>query len=269
MTPTHYYCMALKGYSSPVDPAVERTDEEGATDDVAEGDREEVVEQELGETDLSAIHHTGGYVVHIGDRVLEAHHHKGHHRTPEPHHLTGYGIRRRRQPDGETDKPIGPHATDEGFTPGERGLRLSSGADKGAKSLGLHQPCEVDEEVVPEERAEEVGTPDHSPVEQYTPPSHSPLHRSRHQHGTVPCKELRPCNDDEDDTEGKEKAAQQLRKHRITCCSSAEATACQGRQSASHGDVDSGEEAKEDHISKRERGLCLCRRVGRCDDLCG
>ena len=190
MTPTHYYCMALKGYSSPVDPAVERTDEEGATDDVAESDREEVVEQELGEAHLSAIHHTGGYVVHIGDRVLEAHHHKGHHRTPEPHHLTGHRIRRRRQPDGETDKPIGSHTTDEGFTTGERGLCLRSGADKGAKSLRLHQSCEVDEEVVPEERAEEVGTPDHSPVEQYTPPSYVTLHCRRYQDGTVPGKEL-------------------------------------------------------------------------------
>lgn len=257
MTPTPYYCMALKSYFSPVDPAVEHTDEEGATDDVADGDREEVVEQELGEAHLSAIHHTGGYVVHIGDRVLEAHHHKGHHRTPEPHHLTGHRIRRRRQPDGKADKPIGPYATHKGITPGERGLCLRSGADKGAKSLRLHQSCEVDEEVVPEECAEEVGTPDHSPAEQYTPPSYFTLHRRRYQDGTVPGKELRPCYDDEDDAEGEEKAAQKLRQHRITCCSSAEATACQRRQSPSHGDVDSGEEAEEDHISKRERGLCL------------
>lgn len=262
MTTAHCYFMALKGYSPPVDPAVERTDEEGTTDDVADGDREKVVEQELREAYLSAIHHAGGYVVHIGDRVLEAHHHKGHHRTPEPHHLTGHRIRRRRQPDGKADKPICPHATDEGFTPGERGLRLRSGADKGAESLRLHQSCEVDEEVVPEERTEEVGTPDHSPIEQYTSPLYFTLHRRRYQHGTVAGKELCPRNDDEDDAEGEENAAQKLRQHRITCCSSAEATASQGRQSASHGDINAGEEAEEDHISKRERGLCLCRRVG-------
>ena len=97
-----------------VDVVVATTDENGATDEVAEGDGEEIHEKEVVDGDRGAEKHAGGDVEHVGDRVLEAAEDEEHDGEEDGEDFAGGGFSGEAHPDGDADEEITEDATKKG-----------------------------------------------------------------------------------------------------------------------------------------------------------
>ena len=119
---------------------VENKGEEGATEDVAESDGDEVRE-EGEEIPFAGGEKAGGDVEHVGDAVLETAHHEESDGKNAGKEFAGEGLGGEGHIDGQTDEDVAENTEDEGFTKVERdfcggdgGKRSSNEAGVGAKN---------------------------------------------------------------------------------------------------------------------------------------
>lgn len=118
-----------------VDQVVAAGDDNGAADDIAEGDRQKIMEQEgpysggsgAGE---SALQYAGGNVEHIGNGVFETTEDEKHDGEEDRGNFALGGVSTEGHPDGDADQNITKYTTQKSFEEWKAGLS-DSGRDDG------------------------------------------------------------------------------------------------------------------------------------------
>merc|ERR1712127_679401 len=163
--------------------------EQGTGEDVAERDRDQVLQHDLAQSERRGGEEAERQDEHVGDRVLEADGDEGRDREPDAHHLARQVARRRREEDREADEPVAQHSLDDRLAEGRATL-----LDDGGRGGERDQPA-----------ADDVAHVRHRPVTRHLVLGHLALAVSSAHRARVAGKELATSLQDKEEVDGEER----------------------------------------------------------------
>lgn len=179
--------------------AIESHDTERSTNNVSEGNGEEILHEEIGDRNLCATHHSQGNDEHVGNGVIKSKRHERRDGEPDGNHLASERRAARCHVHSHADEPVAEDAADKGSLEGQRAL----GGGNGSTGGGVAEGSRFVREVGKEERSDEVTGVGSDPVFDEIGAGGLALHRSGGDKGGVSSEELSSSDQGHYETERK------------------------------------------------------------------
>lgn len=214
-----------------VEAVVGEADRDGAPDDVAEGDGEEVAE-ELGHGDIGAFKHPCRDEEHVGDAVFIAQGDECADRNPACKEFGGKGVDHKADPHGHAHAPVGGYSFENHGEQRQLHFRLRYAYDGRAVGLRGGKAGPVDKQIGECECTDEVENPHQCPVPHYGSEPETARGAAWDEDGVIAGEQFGSEQDDEKQSHRECQCTEKFLYGRIAGRYGGEAVACGDRKDA-------------------------------------